>query len=101
MLLPFQARLHPALTFQAAVSDKSYSLIDVQLIVEEAFVIDPRTCAAVIVLNFPSRDMVSFMRNPRAMREFLHVLDEEYPVLWLNAVSGVYRSRQVYDNLVM
>jgi hypothetical protein len=98
-----QPSLHPRVTFNMAVADKTYSLIDSQLVAEEAFEIDPNECARLIVLHMASRDAQAAMKmkDARLTMAFLHILDEFAPVLWLNAVSGVYRSREVYDDLVM
>ena len=76
-----QSRLHPVVTLDMAIKDKSYSLIDVALVVEEAFDIDSRTCAELLVLHMPSRMVSTLMNNPPAQREFLELLFEHQPVL--------------------
>jgi hypothetical protein len=92
-LTPFLNSLERGITLEKAIKDKAYMLIDVELVVEEAFAIDADICARVLVETGASRDLLRLKENRRAMRNFLRALDDNAPVLWLNAVHGVYRYR--------
>lgn len=93
-LFPFMNRLERSVTMEMALNDKAYLCIDMELVCQEAFAIDKVKCAHVLAESVCSRDLLRFEQNRRAMRTFLRALDACDPVLWLNAVNGVYRTRQ-------
>lgn len=100
-LTPFMNRLERSVTFDMALNDRPLLCVDLQLVCEEAMAIDHATMVEVLFHVAGGRDLLQFMQKRRVMREILRTLQADYPTLWLNAISGVYRNRHGVVDSVM
>lgn len=100
-LTPFMNAMERAVTFEMALNDRPLLCVDLQLVCEEAMMIDHTTLVEVLFAVAGGKDLLQFLQKRRVMRELLRKIQSEHPALWLNAISGVYRNRQgVVDSAV-